>query len=218
MPELPEVEGYRALAAAVTLGRTIAAVDAPDAWYLKRGLVAPEIEEVLVGRCFTAARRRGKLMLLDVSESDPPDPRIGPGAVGGVTGSGAVVGLRFGMSGRLICDGRTSVDRLLYGAARDQPGYERFAVEFADGGRMAMSDPRRLGGVELDPDEDRLGPDALTLGPAQLRDALAGAQVALKARLLDQSKVAGIGNLIADEVLWRAALAPGRRPADRPPR
>ena len=75
---------------------------------------------------------------------------------------------------------------------------------------MAIRDPRRLGGVELDPEEDRLGPDALTVTPAQLRAALGHSSVALKARLLDQSRLAGVGNLIADEVLWRAALAPGR--------
>jgi len=73
-----------------------------------------------------------------------------------------------------------------------------------------MRDPRRLGGVELDPDEDRLGPDASTVGPAALRAALAGGTTALKARLLDQSRLAGVGNLIADETLWRAGLDPSR--------
>jgi formamidopyrimidine-DNA glycosylase len=65
--------------------------------------------------------------------------------------------------------------------------------------------------VEVDPDEDELGPDVFTITPGQLRQrVLVGAQP-LKARLLDQSRVAGIGNLIADEVLWRAGLDPARR-------
>jgi formamidopyrimidine-DNA glycosylase len=80
-----------------------------------------------------------------------------------------------------------------------------------------MSDPRRLGGVELDPDLSALGPDALGLTAAELRTALAGARVALKARLLDQSRVAGVGNLIADEVLWRAGLSPLRIAGDMAP-
>src|SRR3546814_2997266 len=80
-----------------------------------------------------------------------------------------------------------------------------FRPAFEDGmGDLQMVDPRRLGGVELDPDESRLGIDALSIAPAQLRDALAGSTAPLKARLLDQAHVAGIGNLIVDEVLWRA--------------
>jgi formamidopyrimidine-DNA glycosylase len=195
MPELPEVEGYRALAEQTALGRLISRVDAPDAWYLKRGLVAVEAASALVGRCFLAARRRGKLMLLDA------------GSTGTVE---VVLGLHFGMSGRLIVDGRASLDRLLYAPAGDVTRHDRFTVHFSDGGWLTMRDARRLGAVELDPDEERLGPDALTATAADLRAALADSGVALKARLLDQRRLAGIGNLIADEVLWRASLAPAR--------
>ncbi|HET9731802.1 MAG TPA: DNA-formamidopyrimidine glycosylase family protein [Acidimicrobiales bacterium] len=191
MPELPEVESYRRLAEAGALERTIASVRAPDAWYLKRGTDAEALTAVLAGHRFVAARRRGKLMMLD-------------------TDDGIVIGLRFGMSGRLLVDGHAGVDRLQYGRAAAEARFERFAVGFADGGSMAMSDPRRLGGVELDPDLSLLGPDAAVVTLAQLRSALAGSQVALKARLLDQRRIAGVGNLIADEVLWRAGLSPVR--------
>ena len=75
-----------------------------------------------------------------------------------------------------------------------------------------MRDPRRLGGVILDPDEDRLGPDALTMTPAPLREALDGSPAPLKARLMDQHRVAGLGNLLTDEILWRARLDPARVP------
>ncbi len=192
MPELPEVEGYRRLAEAVALDRPINAVVADDAWYLKRGLTAFAAGGALVGRTLVGARRRGKLMLVDTS------------------GAGPVVGLRFGMSGRLVVDGRSSIDRLQYSPAVAHEKYDRFALCFADGGALRMRDPRRLGGVELDPDEDRLGPDALGLTTAQLRAALTGSDTPLKARLLDQARIAGIGNLIADEVLWRAGLSPLR--------
>ena len=68
--------------------------------------------------------------------------------------------------------------------------------------------PRRLGGVLLDPDEDSLGPDALDLSPSALRDLLAASRAPVKARLMDQTVVAGIGNLLVDEALWRAGIDP----------
>jgi formamidopyrimidine-DNA glycosylase len=191
VPELPEVEAYRRLAETMALGRQIRAVDAPDAWYLKGGLDAASIESVLVGRRFVAARRIGKMALLD-------------------TDGGPTLGLRFGMTGRLVVDGRVGVDRLLYSSNQDLGRFERFGLSFADGGRLTMLDPRRLGGVSLDPDEGRLGTDLLVLSPAGLKAALTASSTPLKARLLDQSRVAGVGNLIADEALWRAGLDPGR--------
>jgi formamidopyrimidine-DNA glycosylase len=190
MPELPEVEAYRRLAERA-LDRHISVVDAPDAWYLKRGLDAEVARAALVGRSFTAARRVGKLLLLDVSD-------------------GPTLGLRFGMTGRLLVDGTAGVDKLLYSSTAELERFDRFAVRFADGGDLRMRDPRRLGGVELDPDENRLGPDALSVGLAGLRDALARSDAPLKARLMDQARLAGVGNLIADEVLWRAGLLPTR--------
>ena len=75
---------------------------------------------------------------------------------------------------------------------------------------MRIRDPRRLGGVELAPAEERLGPDALTITSDHLVAALGRSQAPLKARLLDQARLAGVGNLAADEILWRAALDPGR--------
>ena len=71
------------------------------------------------------------------------------------------LGLRFGMTGTLLVDGRAGVDRLIYSRERDEPAWDRFTVRFADGGRLVVRDPRLLGGVELDPDESVLGPDAL---------------------------------------------------------
>lgn len=63
--------------------------------------------------------------------------------------------------------------------------------------------------MQLDPEESRLGPDARTVTVAELRHALAST-APLKARLMDQARLAGVGNLIADEVLWRAGLDPVR--------
>ena len=201
MPELADVEAYRCLAEAA-LHRPMATVSAPDAWYLKGGLDSRSISTALVGRSAVAARRIGKLLLLDTDTAD-----TGVGAVTGPT-----LGLRFGMTGRLLVDDRLGVDRLQYSSDRFKPEWIRFSIGFADGGHLAMVDPRRLGGVFLDPDEDALGPDAASVGLASLRAALGTSRAPLKARLMDQTRLAGVGNLIADEVLWRAGLDP-RRPA-----
>ena len=72
-----------------------------------------------------------------------------------------------------------------------------------------MRDPRRLGAVELDPDEDRLGPDALALTRAQLAAVVARSRAPVKAVLMDQHRIAGLGNLLTDEALWRAGHRPG---------
>ena len=188
MPELIEVESYRRVADRL-VGRTIRRAHAPDPWFCK-GVEPATLEAVLPGRTVTGARRRGKLLLVDTD--------------------GPVLGLRFGMTGRLLVDGAGPIERLEYSSARDDPAWHRFALDLVDGGRMAVVDPRRLGGVELDPDEERLGPDAASIGRAALRDVLARSRAPLKARLLDQARVAGVGNLICDEALWRAGLDPAR--------
>jgi formamidopyrimidine-DNA glycosylase len=251
VPELAEVEAYRRLAERV-VGRRVAEVVAPDPWYLKGGLTAEGARDALRGRRIAGARRRGKLLLLDTD--------------------GPVVGLRFGMTGRLLVDGEAGVDRLLYASDRELERWDRFALRFEEGGDLRVRDPRRLGGVVLDPPEARLGPDALTVGPAALARALGlpaqgaaralglpaqgaaralglpaqgaaralgspaqgaaralgspaqGAAralgtspVPLKARLLDQTRLAGVGNLAADEALWRAGLDPARPAASLTP-
>ena len=191
MPELVGVEHYRRLAE-TALGRPIARVRAPDPWYLKRGLDARALGRALRGRELVAARRRGKLLLLDTS------------------GDGPTLGLRFGMTGRLWVDGVAGVEELIYSSSRRDPAWDRLVLDLADGTQLRVSDPRRLGGVELDPAEDRLGPDAATVTTAELRAALGTSTAPLKARLMDQSRLAGVGNLLADEILWRAHLSPVR--------
>ncbi len=114
------------------------------------------------------------------------------------------------MTGTLVVDGLAGVEELRYAPRRRDPTWDRWTVGFEDGGSLVVQDPRRLGGVLLDPDVSSLGPDATAITPAELAATLRGSRTALKARLLDQSRVAGIGNLIADELLWRAGLSPLR--------
>ena len=164
---------------------------ASDAWYLKGGLSAAVLERALTGRSFVDARRIGKLLLLDVA-------------------GGATLGLRFGMTGRLLVDGSAGVEDLVYASVRDEVGWDRLRVDFVDGGDLRVRDPRRLGGVFLDPDESRLGVDALAVTAGGLGAVLHASTAPLKARLMDQSRLAGVGNLAADEILFRAGLDPGR--------
>jgi len=201
VPEMLEVEYYRRLAEKA-LYRPVAAVAVPDPHVLRGQLRPAALRRVLVGRSLVAARRRGKLLLLDVD-------------------GGPTLGMRFGMTGDLVLDDQQAIGELLYAPVGFGRQWVRFGLRFADGGSLLLHDPRRFGRVELDPSEEQLGPDAATVTLGQLRVALAvrrslsgqaGGGPPLKARLLDQSHLAGLGNLLVDEILWRAGLSP-RRPS-----
>jgi formamidopyrimidine-DNA glycosylase len=199
MPEILEVELYRGLAERA-VGRVITRVWMVDARFGRGGTTPRRLSGALVGRSFTAARRRGKLMLLD-------------------TRDGPTLGVRFGMTGGLVVDGVAALDRLRYGPGVFDEKWVRARVTFDDGGNLLIHDPRRFGSLELAPDEERLGPDALSVTRAELAEVVAvrpgraQESAPLKARLLDQERLAGVGNLLADEILWRASLDPARRTA-----
>jgi formamidopyrimidine-DNA glycosylase len=193
---LPEVEAYRRLAGEA-LDRPIASVALPDPRFVRGETTPRRLRSVLAGASFSTARRIGKLLLLDLD--------------GTKRAAGHHLGVRFGMTGSLFVDGHSAVDELIYSSKARGPQWDRFMVRFADGGDLVVHDPRLLGGVSLDPDETALGPDALAVTAVQLRHALEGSGAPLKARLMDQGRIAGVGNLLADEILWRASLAPQRR-------
>jgi formamidopyrimidine-DNA glycosylase len=168
-----------------------------DARYGRGGTTPQRLRTALAGRQFSEARRRGKLLLLD-------------------TDDGPTFGVRFGMTGGLVVDGQQALDRLRYGPGVFDEKWVRARVQFMDGGLLELHDPRRFGSLELAPDEQRLGPDALTATLADVRVALGtsprtGVVAPLKARLMDQERLAGVGNLLADEILWRAGFDPQRR-------
>jgi formamidopyrimidine-DNA glycosylase len=112
-------------------------------------------------------------------------------------GDGPELGLHLGMSGRIVLD-------------EEPVGWDRFALEFADGGRMALRDKRRLGRAVIEPDFSHVGPDAAEVSREEFRTRIGRGNAPLKARLLDQKAIAGVGNLLADEILWRARLSPRR--------
>jgi formamidopyrimidine-DNA glycosylase len=209
VPELPEVESARSVIERAALGRTIVEVDDSDT-YVCRPHPPGAIRRALLGRHLVAAHRRGKSMWCDTSVTE--------GSALGAPG-GPTLGVHLGMSGKIViadADG-AEIDGGDYwerGRALGDYRHTRFALSFADGGRMLLVDPRRLGRVRLDPPVETLGPDALTVTPDAFRAALDRGSAPVKARLLDQESLAGIGNLLADQALWLARIRPSRSVAD----
>jgi formamidopyrimidine-DNA glycosylase len=181
VPELPEAERARAAVEARALGRVIVSVDDGDE-YVCRPHAPGEIGAALLGRRFTAARRRGKAIWLETDD-----------------GAGPTLGLHLGMAGSLVTD-----------EAPSPRGWDRFGVSFADGGRLALRDRRRLGRARLDPDLAGVGPDAAEVGRDAFRRRVGAGGAPLKARLMNQAVVSGLGNLLVDEVLWQSRLSPLR--------
>jgi formamidopyrimidine-DNA glycosylase len=206
VPELPEVESARQVIERSALDRRIVEVDDTDT-YVCRPHSPGEIREALLERRLLAVHRRGKLVWCETS------------GIRSRRGEGPVLGIHLGMSGRVVVDGP---EQQPYEGGDDLPGrpesanrrdaWCRFAVRFADGGQLRLLDPRRLGRVRLDPDLDALGPDAGELGRDGFRERVGRGMAPVKARLLDQSTLAGVGNLLADEALWQSGLDP-RRPS-----
>jgi formamidopyrimidine-DNA glycosylase len=200
VPELPEVETARSLIADRALGRRIVSVDDADS-FVCRPHSPGELRDALAGRTLTAAHRRGKTMWCETSGID------------GLPGRGPDLGIHLGMAGRIVVIAADGVAWEGGGPRRRdaQPrksAWDRFTLGFADGGSLALFDKRRLGRILLNPDIDALGPDAAEVAPAEFRALVTKGHTAVKARLLDQSKIAGVGNLLADEALWQARLSP----------
>jgi formamidopyrimidine-DNA glycosylase len=197
MPELPEVETIRRQLEPRVAGRTIARARVHDPlWCAPRP--PREVETALAGRRIERLSRRGKYLIAAL-ESD----------------RSLVMHLR--MTGNLIWRKSEEPDG-------PDPPYLRFSVVLDDGARLLFCDMRRFGtGVLLEGADAldsylgmRLGPEPLEPGfdAEALRSAAAGRRAPVKAFLLDQSRIAGIGNIYADEALFRARVHP-LRPAGR---
>jgi formamidopyrimidine-DNA glycosylase len=183
VPELPDVEAARREIEARALRRRIAEVYDGDT-YVSRPHAPGEIAEALTGRELVAVHRQGKAMWCETSDDGP------------------ILGLHLGMAGRIAIDEEPS-----------ERGWDRFVLRFKDGGTLALRDRRRLGRARLEPDIDALGPDAADVERDTFRELIGRGRAPIKARLMDQAVISGIGNLMADEVLWRARIDP-RRPAE----
>jgi formamidopyrimidine-DNA glycosylase len=195
VPEILEVESYRRLADRVV--GSVVARGWSDAYSAKKLTSPTAWARAVKGLTLSATSRRGKLLLLETN--------------------GVRLGIRFGMTGVLLIDDEAGIDGLFYGPHLYKAEWVRGGLEFDDGRKLILHDPRRLGRFEIDPDLSELGPDALTLTRKQFDQMVAikrGEGPPIKARLLDQSVVAGVGNLLGDEILYRAGIDP-RTPTGR---
>ncbi len=199
MPELPEVETVRRMLEATVTGRTIRSVRLSG---LKlREPIPRDLPRRLKGLRFVTARRHGKYLLLDLEQ-------------------GLTLLSHLGMSGRWLFHPHAPADDMAHVHVR---------IQFSDGSELWFADPRRFGLFRLIATvrlgQDRrlkgLGPDpvAQPQSGASLRTIARRSRVSIKSFLLDQRRLAGIGNIYASEILHRAAVDPraraGRVPADR---
>ncbi|MGA8047919.1 MAG: bifunctional DNA-formamidopyrimidine glycosylase/DNA-(apurinic or apyrimidinic site) lyase [Dermatophilaceae bacterium] len=197
MPELPEVEVVRRGLADHVVGRTIEEAAFEGHRVARRHVPGPaDLSARLRGRTVTAARRRGKYLWLELAEADVDD----------TTPLGALL-VHLGMSGQL----------LVADPARPSIRHEHARLSFADGGpQLRFVDQRTFGGVAW----SEIGPDSIPETIAHIAadpfDAsfdersvvrrLKARDSAVKRALLDQTLVSGIGNIYADEALWRAGI------------
>jgi formamidopyrimidine-DNA glycosylase len=204
MPELPEVEVARRLLERVAQGRRIVRVRCAEDPIVYERVPAARIRRALTGRRVVAVRRHGKHLWLELDRR--PWPSFHFGMAGGFEAPDD-------RGARLVSQGKAPR------RAGWPPRFTKLELDLDDGGAVAMTDARRLGRIRLrcdprgEPPISRLGWDALHELPSASRfAALLGARGApVKAVLLDQAFAAGVGNWIADEVLYQAGIAPQRR-------
>ncbi len=200
MPELPEVETVMRALQARLEGRVLlrAVARRPDLrWPLPAGLA-----ERLTGARVAGFRRRGKYILMRLD-------------------SDWSVLLHLGMSGRMVLG-----PAMGSGGVNSVTLHEHLELETDDGWRVGFVDPRRFGSVDLvetaHEDTHRLlaglGPEPLddSFSPAVLATALTGKRTPIKAALLDQRVVAGLGNIYVSEALFRARISPQRKASSVP--
>ena len=198
MPELPEVETVRRGLTPVMEGGVIARaeVNRPDL----RWPFPPRMAERLTGARVLQLRRRSKYILADLDR-------------------GETLLIHLGMSGRMLISG-DPLGRFVH----DHPAPEKHdhvVFHMENGARITFNDPRRFGAMDMMPTEGAenhallaaLGPEPLGNGfhPEYLVRALKGRNTTMKAALLDQKIVAGLGNIYVCEALWRARIHPARK-------
>jgi formamidopyrimidine-DNA glycosylase len=190
MPELPEVEMARRNLEATSLHQTIRAAEVKDERILAK-VSAKKVHESLSGRQFHDVLRHGKRLFLKLHDS-------------------LWLALHLGLTGSLI---------YLESGAKE-PRHTRLLISFENGHRLAFDDPRIFGEVGLteSPEsflgERKIGPDALQLDQEGFLEIMSNRKGLIKPALLNQSLIAGLGNLYADEALFQAGICPKTRGLD----
>ena len=189
MPELPEVETFKRYLDGTSLHQRITDVEVRDAYVLKH-VSARGLARRLKGRRFENSHRQGKHLFVRAGEE-------------------LWLRLHFGMTGSLH----------YLKNDEETPKTTRVLFLFANNRRLAFDDQRKFGEIELIKGVDEflqtrgLGPDALEISASKLRAVLGKHRGALKPILLNQQLIAGIGNLYADEILFRARIHPATEAA-----
>ncbi len=204
MPELPEVEVVRRGLERWVAGRSVASVEVHHPRAVRRHLEGAEhFVAALTGRTLTAAHRRGKYLWLPLAEDDG-------------TPAGQALVAHLGMSGQLLVEKPTQPDET----------HLRARFTFTDGGReLRFVDQRTFGGLAVEDtgEGDTVPPRVahIAIDPldpafdeAEFSTRLRRRRTEVKRALLDQTLIGGVGNIYADESLWRARLH-GNRPTDR---
>ncbi|MFQ6550012.1 Fpg/Nei family DNA glycosylase [Aestuariibius sp. 2305UL40-4] len=183
MPELPECEASRKAVEAGALNRTIEGFEEHNTIHLE--LPGPQDRDRLKGHQFTETHRHGKHIFAGSK-------------------SGPWIAVHLGMTGSLKT----------FDAPRDLPDYAHFIIRFEGDRRLIYYNPRKFGWMRVidDPHDwianKDLGPDAMEIGDNMFADRIGGSRGTVKSALLDQKKLAGVGNLWADEALYRAGIGP----------
>lgn len=188
MPELPDVEVFGRGIREQGLHRRIETLALRDPDRL-RGASPGELDGALRGYAFEAVQRHGKMLCVKVS-------------------SNRWLVMHFGMTGFVA----------FYNDSRDEPAHARLVIGFDDRGWFAFDDQRRFGWLELIDDvaaylrSQNIGRDALSYDEATLRGLFADKhRMMVKTALMDQEKIAGIGNVYSDEILFQAGVRPDRK-------
>ncbi len=198
MPELPEVETVKEGIAQAMRGKLItrAEVNRPDL----RWPFPPDMAARLTGKRVLGLRRRSKYILVDLDSAE-------------------TLLIHLGMSGRMLVSGVAIGD---FHHPHPAPAkHDHVVLHMADGARVTFNDARRFGAMDLMPtaaQEDHwlirdIGPEPLgnAFDETYLIDRLKGRNTPIKAALLDQRIVAGLGNIYVSEVLYRAGIHPARK-------
>ncbi|WP_189928894.1 DNA-formamidopyrimidine glycosylase family protein [Streptomyces sulfonofaciens] len=235
MPELPDVEAFRGVLASCAQGAVIRRVDVYDSGVL-HGVSARRLRTELTGRAFAAPERHGKWLLAPTVRGSEAALETALESASEGAREGPELLVHFGMTGELVCEdagaGLHRHDRVVFtveggGAEGDgdgdggsdrgrDRGRDRGGGGGGSGGarELRYRDQRKLKGLWLVDagGADRMlaeqGPDAAEVGRTGFDELLAGRRGGLKSALTDQSVIAGLGNLLADEILWRARLHP----------
>jgi formamidopyrimidine-DNA glycosylase len=193
MPELPDVAQFEKMMSEDVLGRTVEKTSVLDERILEEGLTAQSLGRRLKSRTLKKTHRHGKYLLVRAGDA------------------GWLV-LHFGMTGEPV----------VYAKDEAAPDYARLIIDFKDGGHFAVVWKRMLGelgfaeSVAEFVNKQELGPDALSedMDGDAFHELFKGRNGMIKSLLMDQSILAGIGNVYSDEILFQSGVHPKRRADD----